>query len=450
MRRILDLALLALLLGTPIFLLVVLPDRSSSARPATKNLELPRPRGLTPTPPESRILDPDLPVSSGSAGEEPSRVKVIPQVGSFDLRGLYFRGGGAPLAGEVPIAVEGGLSPVADEQGQFRLQIPAGPLGLGGLDASCPIIDLDKNGGSGLLSVHRYDPSEGGAPLLEPISALLLQPKGGTPRLLVCGRSTLPDGAQLAVRLLAAGHGLESILLRVNDRKFAGEIPISPRDYHAGVYLLQFAWGRTLATREILDTLDGNAVASFDGEYQRDVGVFFGTPEEARLQEREVRDFYRGALDDLEGMRDLLLVSGAEARGRRSKLLKDSELMARLRAHPLANSTDGLFRDGKLELSRWRRLIDEQIPERVSAYTMLEEIPFGTKHPQAAHNLVMLSQHVRKYSKLESTIVYGALGLHRHQNDFVPNYDFGPETERTLTLQRIQNFADAVRQFIGL
>jgi len=454
MKRFIDLLLIAIIAGAVALLVRGRPERPAAPSAASRPLEIPRPRG-SPEPPVGTepAARPESPESAfAPLPMPPVAAPAEPGPSAVQWEGYSYRGGDQPEGGILPIRVEGADTPRADAKGRFRLLTLGGEVTLVSARAPAPAIALPPQGGEGVISVHQYPAVGEQPPLIAPSAALLVQPTGAAqaPRLVVCGTSTLPDGAEIAVRLIAADHALESVVLRVAGGSFAGEVPLSARDYHAGIYLLQFAWGPKLATRQLLAEHALRGGERIEGEFRRDVGVFFGTPESARRQEAEVRAFYRGALDDLEGMRDLLLVAGAQVRQKRAKLLDDPERLGRIRAHALASRFDRVFRGRKLDLDEWRRLIDEEIPARVRPYVDPEALPYATKHPQAAHNLVQLAQHVRKYSKLESTVIYAELRVPRHANDFLPSHDFEPEIEREVTLDRIENFAGSVRAAIGL
>lgn len=472
MKRLIEMVLIAIIAGALVMLVLGVPPRVPPA-PVTPiapadDLAVPRPRepaerdpvatssvepihrssvSAAPAATESRPVERPPRIDPPATGAEEASLERRP---GFVWSGYSYQGGAAALEGLVPVSVDDAVPPRADAAGRFDLRTSGGSLALAAIGERSPRIDLPAVSGQGVLAVHRYDAASPAPSILEPVAALLLQPAGGPPRLLVCGRSTLPDDGEIAIRLIAAGHGLESTVLRVDDGFFGGELPLSPRDYHSGQYVLQFAWGRRLATTEVPVEVGTDHLEQVDGEYRRDVAVFFGTPEDARRQETEVRAYYRAALDDLEGMRDLLLVSGAQARKKRSKILDDPARVARLRSHALAPRFDELFHGKKLDLDRWRKIIDAEIPLRIRGYAEVEEIPYLTKHPQAAHNLVLLAQAVLKYAKLESTVVYEALGRKRHANDFVPSHDFDPAMERDVTLERMGNYADSVRGFVGL
>ena len=454
MRRVLDLALLASLVGASIFLALTLPEGGDPSRRARKTLPLPSPRPSAPEPDgPAETLDP--PAVVDPATHERVGVEPIGPPGTLAIIGYSYLGMWEPSPGPVPVTLDGPSSdgtrtPVADSRGRFEIHTTGGRLFLGELGPDAPALELAPSGGSGLLAVHRYPPAADPQSLIDPTCAILWQPAEGGIRLLVRGEANLPDGAQIAVRVIAADHGLESVLLRVQDRRFSGEVPVSPREYHAGGYQLQFAWGRGLASRKVLEQFVEGGGRISDQEFRRDVGVFFGTPGEARRQEQDARVYYGTALAGMEGVRDLLLVAGSQARGKRAKLLREPERVAGMRAHPLAGRFAPLFAEERLRLDEWRRMIDEVIPEYLLPYSDADAMPFLTKHPQAAYNLAMLAQHIRKFSRLESTVTYEALGLPRHPNDFVANFDFEPETERELTLQRIRNYCGAIRQYIGL
>ena len=357
------------------------------------------------------------------------------------------------MSGEVPIHGDGIDCPDADRNGQFSLVLEAGTFSLGGAGVAGGRIgglQIPAVEGSGYLSVHRYYRGEEGE-LISPSAALLLQSNAlGKPRLLVRGTSRLPDGAEIAVRLVASSLTLDSTLLRVQDGEFGGELPLSDTDFHAGVYTLQFAWGPELATQPIRKLMVETEWGELQGEVQRDLGVFFGTPMEEKAQQRELLGFYRAALDELEGTRDFMLVVGAQARGKRNKLLDDAERAARIRGNPLAKLHKGLFAGKTLRIDEWRELIDLRVPELANKYANLESIPYVAKEPHAAYHLVVLAQQIVKHAKLESRLVYDALGLGAHPGNYVADYDFPPEVEKRHTIQKIRGVADSIRAYLEI
>lgn len=461
MKKLLDGLLLVLVLGIPLFLVFVLPEGDGIDPEETRPpLEIPEPRdadapSAVPAPGEATDIGgpPGVPGAPEDTATGPPAVEIVERTTPTRLAGYSYRGGRTPLPGPVPVWSDGVDPPLADADGRFSWTIPPGRITFAepGVEPADRLgVTLAPGSPHGLLTVHRYPEPANEPTRLHPTEALLLQPDGALPRLLIRGVADLPDGAEVAVRLFVAGYSLERAMVRVRDGAFAGELPLSARVYHSGVYDLQVAWGPNLATRPILANVEGTAWASLDSELRRDVGVFFGTPEEAAQQTREIREYYGRALDDLEGARDILLVAGAQARRKRSKLLDEPDRVERLREHPLSDAAAGLFEGRELDLDAWRVLIDETLPAQIAPYLSLESIPFPEKHPRAAHNLVMVAQQVLKYSRLESTVVYASLGLERDARDFVQNFDFDPATEREQTLMRLRNFSDAVRRFSGL
>ena len=53
-------------------------------------------------------------------------------------------------------------------------------------------------------------------------------------------------------------------------------------------------------------------------------------------------------------------------------------------------------------------------------------------------------QMLEKFAKLESRLVYRALEVNPHPNDYV-DFEFGPETEHRLTYGRLQGFMKSIR-----
>ena len=171
---------------------------------------------------------------------------------------------------------------------------------------------------------------------------------------------------------------------------------------------------------------------------------------EEKAQQRELLGFYRAALDELEGTRDFMLVVGAQARGKRNKLLDDAERAARIRGNPLAKLHKGLFAGKTLRIDEWRELIDLRVPELANKYANLESIPYVAKEPHAAYHLVVLAQQIVKHAKLESRLVYDALGLGAHPGNYVADYDFPPEVEKRHTIQKIRGVADSIRAYLEI
>ena len=465
MKKLLDLALILVVLGAPILIFGVLPDRERDPSPpvgAGDPLPLPTaPEDGNGGKPDLRAPsngEPFAAADSGDRGTSTPTVDRVPPGPTDPARGLViegrsYRGASSPLPGVVAVTADRGPSEqwVADRDGRFDATIPPGRLFLldpveeSSTEVVLPIPPLDEaEGASALLNVHRFfrdDPDE----FFTPVSAFVLQCDAmGPPLLAVRGRSQLPDGGEIAVRVLAAGYQLESMMLRVEDGEFSGVLRFAERQYHSGAYVLQFAWSPLMATRRTLEALEGTAWGSVEGEIQRDLGIFLGTPGEANTQDQEIRRYFSEALDELEAVRDFMLVVSAEARRKRNRLLNDEARAERLRRSELAEAHRGLFRQRRLVVERWRELIDERIPAIVGRYLDAEAMPYPTKSRDASHNLVELAKLVHKHAKLESTRVYEALGLELDPRNFVVDKDFSSETERQQTLDKMDNCIRAI------
>jgi hypothetical protein len=171
-------------------------------------------------------------------------------------------------------------------------------------------------------------------------------------------------------------------------------------------------------------------------------------PDEAQRQQREIASWYLQALAEVEASRDLLLVAGANARGKRASLLRDPQRTDQLYEHPLAPVLETLGRGASFDFKRWRILIDEDFPRRWKKWAAEGRVPWPHRHPGAARNIALLFGSLNKYSRLESTVLYETLGKPRHLNDFVANFDWGPATERKQTLSKLRNYVDSVRTSI--
>ena len=460
MKKLLDLILIILVLGVPVFLFVVLPERESGGGGSAVRPPLPLPEpavaegSLSPT--ASAISE------SGSTGLDGTEQPAVGEIGrpqtpatvtdGWTLEGYLYRGGSNPMAGEVPVSADLSDSAVlkTDRSGRFQWVLPQGELYLLAGEPTDPevSISIPPGPGTGLLSVHRYFQGKPGE-LITPECAFVLQcPQMSANRVLTRGSTRLPDGAQVTVRLIAAEKALESTLLRVRDGKFGGELPISDREFHAGSYTLQFAWSLSTSTQRVREAMRGTEWGSSDREVARNLGVFFGTPEEAAEQIAAMQDYYTAALDELEGTRDLVLVTGSKARGKRNRLLRDPERAARLRSHVLAEAQSKLFRGSRLDREEWRKLIDERIPEVVKKYLSYEELPHRYRVPGAAYNLAAVAQQVIRHSRLESQIIYEHLSWPGSSNDYVSDLAFGIHAEKTQSLTRLRNYVDAVREYL--
>ena len=256
-----------------------------------------------------------------------------------------------------------------------------------------------------------------------------------------------PVGSRLRIQVVGDGRTLDGGILKVTGEENLWELPLVPRQWYAGLLRVQVVWSWEAATVErqnqVLE-VRGDEFAGEDWVWSGTLSV--DTAAEAKRQGEKIRRWYRQLLDEVEMTRDLLLVAGAHARGKRARLVRDDERYSRLLTHPLAPVLDDLGRGARFDERRWRRLLDEELPQRWSPWVEEGAIPWPDRYPGPARNVPLLFHTLVKYSRLESTVIYLALGKERHPNDFVADFDWDPATERTQTLGKLRNFINAIRE----
>ena len=268
------------------------------------------------------------------------------------------------------------------------------------------------------------------------------------PSLLVIPAMTkAPVGSRLRIQVVGDGRTLDGGILKVTGEDNLWQLPLVPRQWYAGLLRVEVVWSWEAATgdrqNQVLD-IRGEEFAGQDWSWSGTLSV--DTADEAKRQGDKIRRWYRQLLDEVEMTRDLLLVAGAHARGKRAKLVRDDARYSRMLTHPLAPVLDDLGRGSRFDERRWRRLLDEDLPQRWSPWVEEGAIPWPDRYPGPARNVPLLFHTLVKYSRLESTVIYMALGKERHPNDFVADFDWDPATERTQTLGKLRNFINAIRE----
>ncbi len=297
------------------------------------------------------------------------------------------------------------------------------------------IIDTtEQNLDSGLIGVDRMT---------------LVRPEDQDQRsvLIIAAKCELAEGSRLRVQVIGDGRVLDGGILKVGGLENTWVLPLVARQWYAGLLQVQVTWSWEAATdirRQQMIVLRGEQFAGQDWLWEGVLSV--DTAAESTRQGELIRRWYKAALDEVEMTRDLLLVAGAHARGKRARLVRDDERMGRLLTHPLAPVLDELGRGDEFDEKRWRKLIDEELPQSWRRWVEAGAIPWPDRYPGPARNVPLLFHTLLKYSRLESTVIYMALGKERHQNDFVADFDWDPMTERSQTLKKLRNFIDAIRE----
>ncbi len=264
---------------------------------------------------------------------------------------------------------------------------------------------------------------------------------------ILCGETPLSAGLRLLVRLYYKDRVLQGSYETTERSSILWTRSLVQDSWFAGQLSIRIEWDANLVSDEVRQQMATVWPAATEGGTWTGEGqMWVDDPQVFRTQQREITRWYAGALAEAEASRDLLLVAGAAARGRRASLLRDPERVDELYEHPLAPVLDRLGRGKAFDFKRWRKLIDEQLPGHWEQWMKEESIPYPQRHPAASRNILLLFQTLQKYSRLESTIVYEELGKPRHKHDFVANVDWGPATERKQMLTRIRNYISSIRE----
>ena len=408
-------------------------------------------------------IEPSGPQNSGSAGtgSQDSRtseemgpgVEITEADGPFEVLLRVMDSRGNPVAAGLKTGLfqsEGEPIESTDSSQELEVQgLVVGGFGSqeSGLERSTPRLEIDPppTGRWIVDSTLQNSPSD----LLTIERLVLLRPDSpDSPSMLVIPALTkAPAGSRLRVQVVGDGRTLDGGILKVTGEDNLWHLPLVPRQWYAGLLRVEVVWSWEAATgdrqNQVLE-VRGQEFAGQDWSWSGTLSV--DTAAEAKRQGDKIRRWYRQLLDEVEMTRDLLLVAGAHARGKRAKLVRDDVRYSRMLTHPLAPVLDDLGRGARFNERRWRRLLDEDLPERWSPWVEEGAIPWPDRYPGPARNVPLLFHTLVKYSRLESTVIYMALGKERHPNDFVADFDWDPATERTQTLGKLRNFINAIRE----
>ena len=408
-------------------------------------------------------IEPSGPQNSGSAGtgSQDSRtseemgpgVEITEADGPFEVLLRVMDSRGNPVAAGLKTGLfQSAGEPIESTDSSQELEVQGLVVGgfgsqESGLERSTPRLEIDPppTGRWIVDSTLQNSPSD----LLTIERLVLLRPDSpDSPSMLVIPALTkAPAGSRLRVQVVGDGRTLDGGILKVTGEDNLWHLPLVPRQWYAGLLRVEVVWSWEAATgdrqNQVLE-VRGQEFAGQDWSWSGTLSV--DTAAEAKRQGDKIRRWYRQLLDEVEMTRDLLLVAGAHARGKRAKLVRDDVRYSRMLTHPLAPVLDDLGRGPRFNERRWRRLLDEELPERWSPWVEEGAIPWPDRYPGPARNVPLLFHTLVKYSRLESTVIYMALGKERHPNDFVADFDWDPATERTQTLGKLRNFINAIRE----
>ena len=406
-----------------------------------------------PTVPDPSSTQRNGSETPGSTQDNGSRVEVPESVDPFEVLLRVMDSRGNPVAAGLQTGLfQPAGEPIESTEASQELQVTGLVVGgfgslESGLRKSMPRLEIDPPATGRWIvdSTLQKAPSD----LLTIERLVLLRPDSvDFPSLLVIPAMTkAPVGSRLRIQVVGDGRTLDGGILKVSGEDNLWQLPLVPRQWYAGLLRVEVVWSWEAATEDrqnqVLD-IRGEEFAGQDWSWSGALSV--DTAAEAKRQGEKIRRWYRQLLDEVEMTRDLLLVAGAHARGKRAKLVRDDVRYSRMLTHPLAPVLDDLGRGSRFDERRWRRLLDEELPQRWSPWVEEGAIPWPDRYPGPARNVPLLFHTLVKYSRLESTVIYMALGKERHPNDFVADFDWDPATERTQTLGKLRNFINAIRE----
>ena len=322
-------------------------------------------------------------------------------------------------------------------------------IGVRDLTISGSRFPLDLASGNWIIDCTFQQPSDT-APVQIPW-LILARPENSkqSAHLILLGQTPLPPGSRLLVQLLDGENVLDGGILTTEGQQIWWNRKLVPRDWFATLLTVRFQWRASAATENLREQVAQIWQPADRGEnwtWHGKCGV--DDLAEAQRQSQEIFRWFSLALTEVETSRDLLLVAGAKARGKRAGLLRDDDRVDRMLDHPLAGSIDKLGRGQNFDFQRWRKLIDVDFPGRWQVWTDPAAVPWPDRNMGATKNIGLLFQTLNKYSRLESTVIYEQLGKPRHVHDFVADFDWDPVTERTQTLSKIRNFIASIQQAI--
>ncbi|MGE3165581.1 MAG: hypothetical protein AB7O52_11790 [Planctomycetota bacterium] len=262
-------------------------------------------------------------------------------------------------------------------------------------------------------------------------------------RVRVFGSTRLPPATDLVVRLLGGGdHIVQETLFSYAGDDVIGEIEFPFGQLYSGWYKIQLAWRVYSAAPEVLARFREGLPDPLPGELppKMHLAVYVGDPDSERVQEDAIRVFYEAALAECKASRDLVQWVAASARGKPPRL--SLSRVEATRKHALFASARPLAARN-LDLRKWRRFVDVELPNLWKPYRDPAAVPFPAKYPDRKQYLLHAYVQLAKLAHLESRLLYRALGKAPDPNDYV-DFDFGVETEHALTEQRLAEFLDAL------
>ena len=243
-------------------------------------------------------------------------------------------------------------------------------------------------------------------------------------RVQASGTTNLPDGAHLYLTLQFDGSNVASGLepARVEGGTWSAEA-ILPQDtqLYSGEHVLLVSFNPIVEDPEDLarwtSEMEEEGIL-FPEEAIAERRLFVGDPEESKLEDVREREHYARMVAGAVAERDSL-----ESRVRRLERYGKGWAPGLLSGLQEARATwfqeTYLEAEGTLDVSAWRRFLDEEWRPRVDARLEQHRRRGPQKYPRAFSRLLTLLESVRQMSNAYSAfVVYPLFQLEPHPNDF--------------------------------
>ncbi len=271
-------------------------------------------------------------------------------------------------------------------------------------------------------------PKDDAPPTIARIRGVFVEEWGMMAALRVAGSTPLPNGAHLSAALYFDGDRVISSTESgaALDRRFEVRID-APEEFrlHAATYRLVVTFG--LGVEDFQD-VERWRIERPDFPWDRaedlsaEIDAFVGDPDEDHRVNREIESYFRRTLDDVRDLRALVASRAREARTLARNW--DPALAAARRSVQEGARRDGslqlpsLDAAGKVDLEAWRQFLDESWRPEVLRRVEGQRGRLGGKFRKKEHVLEGLLERLIALSKMESVLVYQALGLPPHPLDF--------------------------------
>ncbi|MEM7262724.1 MAG: hypothetical protein AAF488_12095 [Planctomycetota bacterium] len=451
------------------------PAGDPPLRPA--NAERRPDRGRSSDDPPSPSSTHDVATSAGSgAGHttEPATVTTdrvdppAPSAGAATFVGtLRLPGSKSAVSRQLMLRTSVGDRPVfTDETGHFSFVVPAEHF---------PVVVVDSQETSLFQADRYFDPTPAfiNIEILRPTRRFngLIQPKvvvaerfeDRRHRIRIYGTTDLQVGQGLYSYLYAGKKVVSSGVMSVEKKGLLADFDVPPRELHAGRFRFALAWKPSSGTpseiQEVRSYLGIAEAEVLPGEIDARGFVYIGRPEEEAVQEKVIREYTRNAMLEVQVARDFMLYLGYQVRAKGEQppaswrhirsFIDSPKRQSVLGKYPPFAEDRSRWTTKNFRLKAWRELIDTTLPMRWQPYRAVEAFPYPDKYPTVAAQIPALFGELNRLSRLESRLIYEALGEGANPRDYL-DLDFGLTDERRLCVGRINRMSREIIEQLEL